>query len=188
MPPLLRPAESILLILDPRPEHRERLNSSSQELTARKLSTAHRAAQAAGVPVHIARSGSSEPPDTWIGLSAPIAVANTHILPPTTAEWADTPLGLAITAADRKSLVLCGFWLECTITFTALASNAEGLDVSVLVDATPHWLADTKQLAIDRLVQAGVVPMTTAQMIMEWAEGETSDANKSELMSMLSDL
>ena len=188
MPPLLKPAESILLILDPRPEHVERLNSSSQEPTTRKLTAAHRAAQVAGVPAHLARSNSFEPPNTWVGLAAPIASADTHVLPPTTVQWAQSPLGMAITASDRTSLVLCGFWLECTITFTALTSIVEGLDVSVLIDATPHWLTETRQPAIDRLVQAGVVPVTTAQMIMEWAEGEPSASIKAQLIALLSEL
>jgi hypothetical protein len=40
--------------------------------------------------------------------------------------------------------------------------------------------------AIDRLMQAGVVPMTTAQMIMEWAE-DGAVTTKRQLMSLLSE-
>ncbi|MDX2258794.1 MAG: isochorismatase family protein [Hyphomicrobiaceae bacterium] len=187
MPPLLKPAESILLILDPRPEHLERIDSTSRGATTHKLTTAHRAAQLAGVPTHLAGNGTLEPAKTWNVLAAPIIAANTHDLPPTSIQWRESPLGLAIAASDRNSLVLCGFWLECTATFTALAANAEGIDVAVLLDATPHFLTETKQPAIDRLTQAGVVPMTTAQMIMEWAEGSASSATKQQLMSLLSE-
>lgn len=187
MPPLLKPAESILLILDPRPEHLERLESSSREATTRKLAMAHRAAQMASVPTHLASNGTSELAAAWIGLAAPIIAANTHDLLPTSVQWSESPLGMVLAASDRNSLVLCGFWLECTATFTALAANAEGIDVAVLMDATPHWLAETKQPAIDRLMQAGVVPMTTAQMIMEWAECATSASTKQPLISLLSE-
>ena len=186
MPPLFTPAESILLILDPRPEHLERLDSAHREPTTRKLTSAHRAAQLAGVPTHRAGNGTFGPAKTWIGLAAPIIAANTHDLPPTSVQWSASPLCLALTASDRTSLVLCGFWLECTATFTALAANAEGIDVAVLMDATPHWLAETKQPAVDRLMQAGVVPMTTAQLIMEWAE-DGAVTTKRQLMSLLSE-
>ncbi len=187
MPPLLKPAESILLILDPRPEHLERLDSASREPTTRKLKTAHRAAQLAGVPTHRGSNCTLGPAKAWIVLAAPIIAADTHDLPPTSVQWSQSPLGVAVAASDRNSLVLCGFWLECTATFTALAANAEGIDVAVLMDATPHWLAETKQPAIDRLMQAGVVPMTTAQMIMEWAEGEASVSTRQQLLSLLSE-
>lgn len=185
MPPLLKPAESILLILDPRPEHLERLDSASREPITRKLTMAHRAAQLAGVPTHLAHNSTFGPANIWIVLAAPIIAANTHDLPPTTVQWRDSPLGKALAGSDRNSLVLCGFWLECTATFTALAANAEGFDVAVLMDATPHWLAETKQPAIERLMQSGVVPMTTAQMIMEWSEGEASLSTKQQLMTLL---
>lgn len=187
MPPLLKPAESILLILDPRPEHLERLDTASREPTTRKLTTAHRAAQLAGVPTHLASKGSLGPAKTWMVLAAPVIAANTHDLPPTSVEWSESPLGAAVAGSNRTSLVLCGFWLECTATFTALAANAEGLDVAVLMDATPHWFAESRQPAIDRLMHAGVAPMTTAQMIMEWTEGAVSTATKQQLLSLLSE-
>ncbi len=63
--------------------------------------------------------------------------------------------------------------------------TVEGIDVSILMDATPSWLPETKQPAMDRLLQAGVVPMTTAQMVMEWAEVETSPLMKQELIALL---
>jgi hypothetical protein len=187
MPPLLKPAESILLILDPRPEHFERIETDRREAAVRKFSLAHRAAQLAGVPTHLAGNGALDTSAAWTGLAAPLIAANTHDLAPTSVQWSARPLGLALAASNRNSLVLCGFWLECTATFTALAANAEGIDVAVLMDATPHWLAETKQPAIDRLMQAGVVPMTTAQMIMEWAEGQASGSTRQQLMSLLSE-
>ena len=186
MPPLLKPAQSILLFLDPRPEHLERLDPASRAPTTHKLATAHRAAQLASVPIHLVSNGTFGPAKTWIVLAAPFVAANTHDLPPTSVQWRESPLGMALATSDRNSLVLCGFWLECTATFTALAANAEGIDVAVLLDATPHWHAETKQPAIDRLMQAGVVPMTTAQMIMEWAE-DGAVATKRQLMSLLSE-
>ena len=185
MAPLLKPTESILLFLDPRSEHLERLGSARREPTTRKLTTAHRAAQLACVPTHLASNGTLGSGKTWMVLAAPIIAANTHDLPPTTVQWRDSPFGKALAASDRNSLVLCGFWLECTATFTALSAIAEGIDVAVLMDATPHWLAETKQPAIERLMQSGVVPMTTAQMIMEWSEGEASLSTKQQLMTLL---
>lgn len=187
MPPLFKPAESILLILDPRPEHLERLDFTSREPTTRKLTATHRAAQLSAVPTHVAGNGTLGPAKSWIVLAEPIIASNMHDLPPTSVQWNESPLGVALAASDRNSLVLCGFWLECTATFTALAANAEGIDVAVLMDATPHWFAETKQPAIDRLMQAGIVPMTTAQMIMEWAEGALSASTRQELISLLSE-
>ncbi len=188
MPPLLTPIGSILLILDPRPEHLERLDIVSREPTARKLTTAHRAAQIAGVPTHLGSNGAFGPAAAWIALAAPIIDANTHDLLSGSIQFGLSPFGMALAASSRNSLVVCGFWLECTATFTALAANADGVDVAVLMDATPHWRAETKQPAIDRLMQAGVVPMTTAQLILEWADGAISEPTRQQLVSLLSEL
>jgi hypothetical protein len=67
-------------------------------------------------------------------------------------------------------LILGGFWLETTVTFLALPALASGFDVFVLMDAAPASSDVSVRPATDRLLQAGIVPITTRQLIAEWIE------------------
>jgi hypothetical protein len=88
--------------------------------------------------------------------------------------WGETPLGLAVARASRLSLLICGYWLDECITFTALNALGEGYDLYLLTDASPPLDIAQRDTAILRLVQAGVVPTTTKQVIREWT-GEIPD-------------
>jgi len=91
--------------------------------------------------------------------------------------WGETPLGLALARASRSSLLICGYWLDECITFTSLNALGEGYDIYLITDASPPLDVAEKNIAILRLVQAGVVPTTTRQVIREWA-GEISDVTQ----------
>jgi Isochorismatase family len=89
--------------------------------------------------------------------------------------WAETPLGLALARVSRMSLLICGYWLDDCITFAALNALGEGYDIYLVTDASPSLEVGERQMAMMRLVQAGIVPTTTRQAIREWA-GEISFA------------
>lgn len=99
--------------------------------------------------------------------------------------WAETPLGLALAKASRTSLLICGYWLDECITFTALNALGEGYDIYLVTDASPPLDVDQRHIAILRLVQAGVVPTTARQVVREWA-GEIPDADqRAQLLALL---
>ena len=99
--------------------------------------------------------------------------------------WADTPLGAALAASDRSSLLLGGYWLDECVTFTALNALAEGYDVYLLTDASPPLDVNERYTAILRLVQAGVVPTTTKQAIREWAADIADASQRGQLIAIL---
>ncbi|MFM9848011.1 MAG: isochorismatase family protein [Hyphomicrobiaceae bacterium] len=99
--------------------------------------------------------------------------------------WAETPLGLALAKTSRTSLLICGYWLDECITFTALNALAEGYDIYLVTDASPPLEVDQQHISILRLVQAGVVPTTARQVVREWA-GEIPDADqRAQLLALL---
>ena len=99
--------------------------------------------------------------------------------------WAETPLGLALAKTSRTSLLICGYWLDECITFTALNALGEGYDIFLLTDASPPLDVGERHMAILRLVQAGIVPTTTRQALREWA-AEIADARqRDQLLALL---
>ena len=174
MPPLLKPSECSVLILDSAGEASDR----EPDVEARRDCIV-RAAALCGVPAFRAA-----------GEPAPVLVhvaATSQPIPPPMAgsPWAETPVGLALAKASRTSLLICGYWLDENITFSALNALGEGYDVFLLTDASPPLDIGERHMAILRLVQAGIVPTTTRQALREWA-AEIADARqRDQLLALL---
>jgi hypothetical protein len=179
MAPLLKPSECSLLILDSAGE------PDSQDRNAIVVAGRNRIVQAAAV----------------CGIPTFLAVADVRTVRPDTASgpthhqiynapmpgnpWCETPLGLALARASRSSLLICGYWLDECVTFTSLNALGEGYDIYLLTDASPPLEVAEQHTAILRLVQAGIVPTTTRQVMREWA-GDTSDAvQRSRLLALV---
>jgi nicotinamidase-related amidase len=99
--------------------------------------------------------------------------------------WAETPLGVALAKTSRTSLLICGYWLDECITFTALNALGEGYDIHLLTDASPPLDAAGRHMAILRLVQAGIVPTSTRQAVREWSLEIADPHHRDQLLALL---
>jgi nicotinamidase-related amidase len=84
-------------------------------------------------------------------------------------------------ANGRKKIVAAGLWTEvCNTTFALSCLHDTDYEIYMVADASGGTSADAHKFAMDRMVQAGVVPMTWQQVILEWqrdwARRETYDA------------
>jgi hypothetical protein len=176
MPPLLKPIECTVLILDSAGEPGE----LDRDVTAGRRRIL-RAATLCGVPAfQAARERSHARIDDGPASHQPI-----YSPPMPGSPWAETPLGLALAKTSRTSLLICGYWLDECITFTALNALGEGYDIFLLADASPPLDAAERHMAILRLVQAGIVPTTSRQALREWAV-EISDGHlRDQLLALL---
>ncbi|WP_316847149.1 hydrolase [Pedobacter psychrodurus] len=91
--------------------------------------------------------------------------------------WEDEPAYKAITGTGKKKLVLAGLWTGVCIVGPALSALSEGFDVFVITDACGDVSNEAHERAIQRMVHAGVKPVTSVQYILElqrdWARTET---------------
>ena len=91
--------------------------------------------------------------------------------------WEDEPAYKAITATGKQKLVLAGLWTGVCIVGPALSALSEGFDVFVITDACGDVSAEAHERAIQRMVHAGVKPITAVQYLLElqrdWARTET---------------
>jgi hypothetical protein len=176
MPPLLKPIECTVLILDSAGQPDE-LNSDVTAGRRRILS----AAALCAVPAFEATRERSHA----LGDDGPASNQAIYSPPMPGSSWAATPLGLALAKTSRTSLLICGYWLDECITFTALNALGEGYDIFLLTDASPPLDAAERHMAILRLVQAGIVPTTTRQALREWA-AEIPEAHlRDQLLALL---
>ena len=106
--------------------------------------------------------------------------AGTYIDRTTMNTWEDVNAYKAITSKNKKKIVFAGLWTSVCIVGPALSAKAEGYDVYVITDASGDVTKEAHEMAINRLVQAGVKPITSIQYLFElqrdWARGETYKA------------
>lgn len=91
--------------------------------------------------------------------------------------WEDVNAQKAITGKNQKKLVFAGLWTSVCIVGPALSAKADGYDVYVITDACGDVSKEAHDMAISRMMQLGIKPMTAMQYILElqrdWARGET---------------
>jgi nicotinamidase-related amidase len=91
--------------------------------------------------------------------------------------WLDANFRDAVHATGRKKFVLAGLWTEACVMFPTLDMLKEGFEVYIAADACGDISPEAHQRSIDRLIQAGAIPVTSLQYIFElqqdWARSAT---------------
>jgi nicotinamidase-related amidase len=82
--------------------------------------------------------------------------------------WEDGPYRAAIEATGRRKIVLAGLWTEVCVAFPTIQALAEGYEVYVVEDACGDISDVAHQAAMRRVEQAGAVPVTWVQTMLEW--------------------
>ena len=94
--------------------------------------------------------------------------------------WDSAEVRDAVKKAGRKKLLLAGLWTEVCINSCAFSAMQDGYEVYVVADACGGTSKEAHDLSMQRMIQAGVVPMTWQQTMLEWqrdwARKETYDA------------
>jgi nicotinamidase-related amidase len=91
--------------------------------------------------------------------------------------WEDKRVVDEVGRIGRKKLVLGGLWTEVCIVLPTIQAMQAGYEVYVVADACGGVSAMAHDLAILRMIQAGAVPMTWIQFLLElqrdWARQQT---------------
>jgi nicotinamidase-related amidase len=95
--------------------------------------------------------------------------------------WDDQKVRDALKTNGRKKVVVSGLWTEvCNCSFALSAMHDAGYEIYMVADASGGTSVDAHDYAMQRMVQAGVVPVTWQQVLLEWqrdwAHRDTYDA------------
>lgn len=94
--------------------------------------------------------------------------------------WEDPKFVAEVERIGRKKLVIAALWTEVCLAFPAIDALRAGYEVYAVVDASGGMSKEIHDTAVLRLVQAGVVPVTWVQVMLEWqrdwARKQTYDA------------
>jgi len=91
--------------------------------------------------------------------------------------WDDGKFVEAVKAAGRNKLIIAALWTEVCLAFPTLDALKAGYEVYAVEDASGGTSAVAHDAAMRRVEQAGAVPMTSLQVLLEyqrtWARKET---------------
>ncbi len=94
--------------------------------------------------------------------------------------WEDKNFVAAIEKTNRKKIVMAALWTEVCLAFPAISAIQAGYEVYAVIDASGASSLEAHKMAIKRMMQVGVIPLTWLQVMCElqrdWARKETYDA------------
>lgn len=95
--------------------------------------------------------------------------------------WDDQKVRDALARNGKKKVIVAGLWTEVCNTTFALCAMLEGeYEIYMVADASGGTTKEAHDFAMQRMVQAGVVPVTWQQVLLEWqrdwAHRDTYDA------------
>ena len=83
--------------------------------------------------------------------------------------WDDQKVRDALKANGRKKVVVAGLWPEvCNHSFALCAMLEGDYEIYMVADASGGTSLMAHDLAMQRMIQAGVVPVTWQQVMLEW--------------------
>jgi nicotinamidase-related amidase len=93
--------------------------------------------------------------------------------------WEDGRIAERVNGIGQDRLVFAGLWTSVCIVGPTLSALDQGFEVYVIADACGDVTDEAHERAMERMIQAGVRPMTSLQYLLElqrdWARGETYD-------------
>lgn len=94
--------------------------------------------------------------------------------------WDDQGIKAEVKRIGRKKIVFSGLWTEVCITMPTLEALKDGYEVYFVEDASGGTSPSAHNMAVQRMIQAGAVPLTWQQYLLElqrdWSRKDTYDA------------
>ncbi len=175
----LTPQNSILLLIDLQPQMAFGVVNMDRQMLKNNAVGLAKAAKLFKVPTFI----TSVETESFSGYTFPEL---TDVFPEADVyerssmnSWDSKLLRDAIHATKRKKLLMAGLWTEVCINTAAHSAMLDGFEVYVVADASGGTSQMAHDYSMQRMIQAGVRPLTWQQVLLEWqrdwARKETYD-------------
>ncbi|WP_313705955.1 hydrolase [Massilia sp.] len=178
---VLTPENSQLIIIDHQPQMAFGVQSIDRQTLKNNVVGLAKAAKVFGIPTII----TAVETESFSGRTYPeiLDVFPDHPILERTSmnSWDDQKVRDALKANGRKKVIVAGLWTEVCNTTFALCAMLEGeYEIYMVADASGGTTKEAHDFAMQRMVQAGVVPVTWQQVLLEWqrdwAHRDTYDA------------
>ncbi|MBZ9600888.1 hydrolase [Phyllobacterium chamaecytisi] len=181
---LLRPEDSVLVLIDHQPYQLANLNSHDPQAVVNNVTALAKLAKAFNVPTILTsviadRGGKlfKQITDVFPGQEV---IDRTWVN-----TWEDEKVVDLVKATGRKQLIIAGLWTEVCVAMPAIQAAGEGWDVTVITDASGGSSTESHQVAIQRMIAAGVNMMTWMALAGEWQRDWARTEHVEELTEVL---
>jgi len=166
---VLTPQNSQLIFIDQQPQMAFGVQSIDRQTLKNNVVGLAKAAKAFNIPTTITTVES----ESFSGYTYPELLdvfPNQKTLERTSMNsWDDQKVRDALAANGRKKVIVSGLWTEVCNTTFALCAMLEGdYEIYMVADASGGTSKDAHDFAMQRMIQAGVVPVTWQQVALEW--------------------
>ena len=177
---LLAPENCALLLIDYQPQMAFATKSIDGQLLVNNVVGLAKTARVFNIPTILTTADQ----DTFSGptfAQLREAVSGAEPIDRTTMNaWEDERFRATVERTGRRKLLLAGLWTEVCIVMPALQALEAGYEVYVVADACGGTSVMAHEMAMERIIQAGAVPVTWLQVLLElqrdWARGATAGA------------
>ncbi|KIQ27731.1 hydrolase [Xanthomonas campestris pv. raphani] len=181
---LLRPEDSVLVLIDHQPYQLANLNSHDPHMLVNNATGLAKAAKAFGVPTILTsviadRGGLLFPQITDVFPGQEV-IDRTFIN-----TWEDRKVVDAVKATGRKQLIIAGLWTDVCVAMPTIQALGEGWDVTVITDASGSMSIEAHEVAIQRMIAAGANMMTWLALASEWQRDWARTEHVAELTEVL---
>lgn len=164
---LLRPEDSILVLIDHQPFQFANLHSHEPTMIANNVIGLAKAAKIFNVPT-ILTTVLEERGGYLIKGLQDVFPEQKPINRTFINTWEDPNVTNIVKKSGRKQLILAALWTEVCLAMPTIQALGEGYDVFIVTDASGGVSAEAHDMAVRRMVQAGAVPITWLAVMSEW--------------------
>jgi nicotinamidase-related amidase len=175
---LITPQNAALILIDYQPSQFATVRSMDADLLRKNIVSTVKAAKAFDLPVvHSTVNVTSGQQQPTVPELAALLEDDPPIDRTTVNSWEDTEFVAAVHATGRRKLVFCALWTEVCMAFAALDALREGYEVYPVVDAIGGTSVEAHRAGVERVVQAGAVPIgwvaLACELQRDWSRLET---------------
>ncbi|MGY1424770.1 hydrolase [Lysobacter sp. A289] len=181
---LLRPEDSVLVLIDHQPFQLANLNSHDPHMVVNNSAALAKSAKAFGVPTILTsvvedRGGHIFPQITDV-------FPGQEVIDRTTLNtWEDKKVVDVVKATGRKQLIIAGLYTEICVAMPVIQALGEGWDVTVVTDACGGVSVESHEVAIQRMIAAGANVMTWLALASEWYRDHARTEHAAEFVKVL---
>jgi nicotinamidase-related amidase len=177
---LLDPSQVAVCLIDHEPQMFFGVESAPRAVVLNAVTGLARTAQAFNIPIILSRVEANK-------FSGPLVKSVQAVFPgirpinrTTLNAWEDQAFRRAVIETGREKLLIAGLWTEVCVTLPALTAMDDGYDVFIVADACAGSSYEAHNMAMQRMIQAGAVPVTWQAALLEmqrdWNNTETYQA------------
>lgn len=166
---VLTPQNSQIIFIDQQPQMAFGVQSIDRQVLKNNVVGLAKAAKVFGIPTTI----TTVETESFSGYTYPELLAvfpENQIFERTSMNsWDDQNVRDSLAANGRKKVIVSGLWTEvCNNTFALSAMHDAGYEIYMVADASGGTSKEAHDYSMQRMIQAGVVPVTWQQVLLEW--------------------